>query len=103
MAEACVKTVKRDYVRVSQIPDAVIALALIDSWTEDYNTVHPHSRLGYRSPVACPSLTGSIPDFNRAALHPADPIPVIAIEDRLVLPGSGRPMGNAIIASDDQK
>ena len=26
------------------------ALALIDSWMEDYNTVHPHSRLGYRSP-----------------------------------------------------
>jgi putative transposase len=54
MAEAFVKTFKRDYVRVSPIPD--------DSWMEDYNTVHPHSRLGYRSPreyimsqpVACP-------------------------------------------------
>src|SRR6478672_6385706 len=22
----------------------------IDRWMEDYNTVHPHSRLGYRSP-----------------------------------------------------
>lgn len=62
MAEAFVKTLKRDYVRVSPIPDAVTALALIDSWMEDYNTVHPHSRLGYRSPreyissqpVACP-------------------------------------------------
>jgi len=21
-----------------------------DRWMEDYNTVHPHSRLGYRSP-----------------------------------------------------
>jgi putative transposase len=62
MAEAFVKTFKRDYVRVTPIPDAAAALALIDSWMEDYNTVHPHSRLGYRSPreyilsqpVACP-------------------------------------------------
>jgi transposase InsO family protein len=62
MAEAFVKTFKRDYVRVSPIPDAACALALIDSWMEDYNTVHPHSRLGYQSPreyilsqpVACP-------------------------------------------------
>ncbi len=62
MAEAFVKTFKRDYVRVSSIPNAAAALALIDSWMEDYNTVHPHSRLGYRSPreyilsqpVACP-------------------------------------------------
>jgi transposase InsO family protein len=62
MAEAFVKTFKRDYVRMGLIPDAAAALALIDSWMEDYNTVHPHSRLGYRSPreyilsqpVACP-------------------------------------------------
>ena len=62
MAEAFVKTFKRDYVRVNPIPDAAAALTLIDSWMEDYNTVHPHSRLGYRSPreyilsqpVACP-------------------------------------------------
>lgn len=50
MAEAFVKTLKRDYVRVSPISDAASALALIDNWMEDYNTVHPHSRLGYRSP-----------------------------------------------------
>jgi putative transposase len=62
MAEAFVKTFKRDYVRISPIPDAATALALVDSWIEDYNTVHPHSRLGYRSPreyiksqpAACP-------------------------------------------------
>jgi len=57
MAEAFVKTFKRDYVRVSSIPDAATALAQIALWMEDYNTVHPHSRLGYRSPreyiVAC--------------------------------------------------
>ena len=62
MAEAFVKTFKRDYVRVSPISDPAEALALVDSWMEDYNTVHPHFRLGYRSPreyilsqpVACP-------------------------------------------------
>ena len=62
MAEAFVKTLKRDYVRVSPVPDAATALALVDHWMEDYNTVHPHSRLGYRSPreyitsqpAACP-------------------------------------------------
>jgi transposase InsO family protein len=47
MAEAFVKTLKRDYVRVSPIPDAAAALTLLDGWIEDYNTVHPHSRLGY--------------------------------------------------------
>ena len=50
MAEAFVKTFKRDYVRVSPISDALAALALVDRWMEDYNTVHPHSRRGYRSP-----------------------------------------------------
>ena len=46
MAEAFVKTFKRDYVRVSPIPNAAAALALIDNWMEHYNTVHPHSQRG---------------------------------------------------------
>lgn len=50
MAEAFVKTLKRDYVRVGVIPNAQAALALVETWMEDYNSVHPHSRLGYRSP-----------------------------------------------------
>ena len=37
-------------VRVSPIGDAAAALTQIDRWMEDYNTVHPHSQLGYRSP-----------------------------------------------------
>ena len=50
MAEAFVKTFKRDYVRVNPLPDARTALSRIDHWMEDYNSEHPHSRLGYRSP-----------------------------------------------------
>jgi putative transposase len=50
MAEAFVRTFKRDYVRVSPIPDAATAIAAIEHWMNDYNEVHPHSRLGYRSP-----------------------------------------------------
>ena len=50
MAEAFVKTLKRDYVRITALPGADTALALIENWMEDYNAVHPHSRFGYRSP-----------------------------------------------------
>ena len=50
MAEAFVKTFKRDYVRVNPIRDGEAALAAIPLWMADYNDVHPHSRLGYRSP-----------------------------------------------------
>ena len=46
MAEAFVKTFKRDYVRVNPIPDASSALMRIDKWMEDYNSEHPHSRPG---------------------------------------------------------
>lgn len=49
-AEAFVKTFKRDYVRVNPIPDAAAARAAVEGWMADYNEVHPHSRLGYRSP-----------------------------------------------------
>ena len=48
MAEAFVKTFKRDYVRINPLPDARTALSRIDHWMEDYNSEHPHSRLGYR-------------------------------------------------------
>jgi putative transposase len=46
IAEAFMKTFKRDYVRVNPIPDARTALTHIDHWMEDYNSEHPHSRLG---------------------------------------------------------
>jgi transposase InsO family protein len=50
MAEAFVKTFKRDHIRIKPLLDARTALARIDHWMEDYNSEHPHSRLGYRSP-----------------------------------------------------
>ena len=50
MAEAFVKTFKRDYARVSAKPDAASVLRQLDSWFEHYNRMHPHKALGYRSP-----------------------------------------------------
>ncbi len=50
MSEAFVKTLKRDYIRISQVPDAQTALRLIDGWIEDYNEIHPHSALKMASP-----------------------------------------------------
>ena len=50
MAEAFVKTLKRDYARVSHRPDAASVLGQLDSWFEHYNSVHPHKALGFRSP-----------------------------------------------------
>jgi len=50
MAEAFVRTIKRDYVRVSPVPDAETAMRLLPSWMARYNEVHPHKALGYRSP-----------------------------------------------------
>ena len=64
MAEAFVKTFKRDYIRISPIPNAAAALAAINHWIEDYNTVHPHSRLGYRSPRECSFLNSTRVRFN---------------------------------------
>lgn len=50
MAEAFVKTLKRDYVQVTPLPDARTALQLIGRWIDDYNDNHPHSGLSMRSP-----------------------------------------------------
>jgi putative transposase len=41
IAEAFVKTFKRDYVGISTIPDAATALATVDDLINDYNEVHP--------------------------------------------------------------
>lgn len=50
MAEAFVKTFKRDYVSVNPTPDAETVIAHLPLWFEHYNALHPHKALGYRSP-----------------------------------------------------
>ncbi|KKN63828.1 hypothetical protein LCGC14_0498120, partial [marine sediment metagenome] len=50
MSEAFVKTLKRDYARVTILPDADTILALLPEWIEDYCEIHPHSGLKFRSP-----------------------------------------------------
>jgi putative transposase len=50
MAEAFVKTFKRDYAAVNPRADAATVLNQLDCWFEHYNTVHPHKALAYRSP-----------------------------------------------------
>lgn len=64
MAEAFVKTFKRDYVRCNPCPDAATVLRQLPIWFEDYNTNHPHRGLkmlsprefiqANSSPAACP-------------------------------------------------
>lgn len=42
MAEALVKTIKRDYAYVSRLPSASAVMALLPIWFEDDNTCAPH-------------------------------------------------------------
>lgn len=56
MAEAFVKTFKRDYVYLAELPDADAVLRAIGAWFDDYNEVHPHRGLGMRSPRQYRSL-----------------------------------------------
>ena len=50
ISEAFVKTLKRDYVEITPLPDAQTVLGLIGGWFKDYNENHPHSGLKMRSP-----------------------------------------------------
>jgi transposase InsO family protein len=50
MAEAFVRTFKRDYLRVNPVQSAASALTQIAGWIADYNDIHPHSGLRMRSP-----------------------------------------------------
>jgi putative transposase len=50
VSEAFVKPLERDYIRISQVPDAQTALRLIEGWIEDYNEIHPHAALKIASP-----------------------------------------------------
>ena len=50
MAEAFVKTFKRDYVFVHDRPDARTVMSQLHHWFEDYNEHHPHKGLRMRTP-----------------------------------------------------
>ena len=45
MAEAFVKTFKRNYVYLADLPDAETVLGQLGAWFEDYNEYHPHKGL----------------------------------------------------------
>lgn len=50
MAEAFVKTIKRDYVYLADLPDAKTVLSLLPTWFHDYNENGPHKGLNMLSP-----------------------------------------------------
>ena len=58
MSEAFVKTIKRDYVYVSDCYSAEVTMRMLGEWIKDYNTVAPHSGLGMRSPMEYRRLKG---------------------------------------------
>jgi putative transposase len=51
LAEAFVKTFKRDYVGGAELRDAESVLTQLGGWFADYNTQAPHGALGLRSPA----------------------------------------------------
>lgn len=52
MSESLVKTIKRDYVRVSEgLETTQDAIKEVDEWFRDYNANHPHSGLRMMSPA----------------------------------------------------
>jgi putative transposase len=50
MADAFVRTIKRDNAPLSHLPDARTVIKSLPVWFDHYNTVHPHSALRSRSP-----------------------------------------------------
>jgi putative transposase len=50
MAEAFVRTIKRDYIRVCPRRNAESVMRQLPSLIAHYNEVHPHKALGFRSP-----------------------------------------------------
>jgi transposase InsO family protein len=50
MAEAFIKTFKRDYVYIHHRPDAKTVMAKLPHWFDDYNEIHPHKGLNMLSP-----------------------------------------------------
>ena len=50
MAEAFVKTFKRDYAHVSNLSSAEVVKQNLHGWFEEYNDIAPHKALGMMSP-----------------------------------------------------
>jgi transposase InsO family protein len=49
MAEAFVKTFKRDYAYINDRPDAKTVMGCLNGWFNDYNKYHPHKGLKLKS------------------------------------------------------
>lgn len=92
MSEFFVRTLKRDYVCVTPLPDAATVLRLVARWIDDYNTVHPHSALRHalacRVPrraqpqPGCPVKQGALPSLkpkDREGRRSNDPLLTLAI------------------------
>ena len=50
MAEALVKTIKRDYVAMNDVPTATDVMSKLAGWFKYYNERAPHKGLGMKSP-----------------------------------------------------
>ena len=50
MAESFVKTLKRDYAKLTHRPDSQTVMARLQKLFDDYNSYHSHSALGYLPP-----------------------------------------------------
>jgi putative transposase len=50
ISEAFVRTLKRDYVQVTPLPNGQTVLRLIGSWIENYNDNQPHSGMKMHAP-----------------------------------------------------
>lgn len=59
MAEAFVKSFKRDYIYVGELPDAATVMAQMPAWFDDYNEVRPHKGLRMLSPREYRRLTAN--------------------------------------------
>lgn len=59
MSEAFVRTLRRDYAADADLTSASVVLAQLDDWFTDYNTVAPHSALGFKAPRQYRVLIGA--------------------------------------------
>ena len=72
-AEAFVRTLRRDYIRVNPTPDARTVIERLPTWLIRYNEVHPHKTQGYRSPCEYIMQTREAYQAFRSAARVLDP------------------------------